>query len=256
MTNSPDHSRQTSSRPEATTNVARADEHLYTDEEFALILNKAAELQESRSSDAHYTLAQMQEIATQAGISASHVAAVAAGLRENREQNTHRLLGAQWRFRSEETIDGAVSDDVVGELIDIARREIGLQGRVTEAFGTVEWMGRDTLGATYVTVTRRDGRTTIGVLSAKTDAAALAGVLGITGAVLGSVGFGFALFATAGLAAPLAALAGTAGASGGSWLSMRLTWRRFARRYAERTTALSTTLISAARRAVEDGRTA
>lgn len=234
----------------------RVGEFLYTDEELALILNRAAELQEggARPSDARYTLAEIQEIAAGAGIAASHVASVAAGLRENRERSPHGLLGSPWRFRSEETIDGEVSDDVVGELIDLARRELGLQGRVNEALGAVEWTGRDNFGASYVTVTRRGGRTAIGVLSARTDAAAVTGVLGVTGAVLGSVGLGIALFATAGLVAPLAAVAGTVGATGSSWLSMRVIWRRFARRYAERTTALSAALNSAARRAVEEGR--
>jgi hypothetical protein len=234
----------------------RVGESLYTDEELALILNRAAELQEGgvRPSGGRYTLAEIQEIAAGAGIAASHVASVAAGLRENRERSAPGLLGAPWRFRSEETIDGEVSDDVVGELIELARREVGLQGRVTEALGAVEWNGRDSFGATYVTVTRRAGRTTIGVLSARTDAAAVTGVLGVTGAVLGSVGLGAALAVAGGLVAPLAIVAGTVGATGGSWLAMRTTWRRFARRYAESTTSLSAALISAARRAVEEGR--
>ncbi len=208
----------------------------------------------ARPSGARYTLAEIQEIAAGAGIAASHVAAVAAGLRENREGNAPGLLGAPWRFRSEESIDGEVSDDVVGELIDLARRESGLQGRVDEALGTVEWTGRDSFGSAHVTVARRGGRTTIAVLSARTDAAAVAGVLGMTGAVLGSVGFGVALAVTAGLAAPLAAVAGTVGATGGFWLSTRVGWRRYARRYAERTTELSAALVAAARRAVEEGR--
>ena len=233
----------------------RAGEVLYTDEELALILNRAAEMQEggARPSGARYTLAEIQEIAAGAGIAPSHVAAVAAGLRENREQSAG-LLGAPWRFRSEEAIDGEVSDDVVGELVDIARRELGIQGRINEALGTVEWTGRDNFGSTHVTVTRRGGRTTIGVLSARTDAAAVTGVLGVTGAVLGSLGLGFALAATAGLVAPLAAVAGVVGATSGSWLSTRVTWRRLARRYTDRTSELGAALVAAARRAVEEGR--
>ena len=256
MEKSPGPSRQTPARPDTAVNVVRAGESLYTDEELALILHKAAEMHDGgdRQSGARHTLAEIQEIAAGAGIAPSHVAAVAAALRENRKPNAHRFLGAPWRFRFDETIDGEVSDDVVGELIDLARRELGLQGGVTEALGMVEWMGRDSLGATYVTVTRRGGRTTIGVLTARTDAAAVAGALGVTGAIIGSVGLGAILVVTGSLAAPLAAVAGIAGATGGSWLTTRVSWRRFARRYAEGTTALSTTLVSAARRAVEEGR--
>ena len=157
----------------------RVGESLFSEKELALLLNRAAAMEEggAQSSGARYTLAEIQEIAAGAGIAPSRVAAGAAGLRENRERSAHRFLGGPWRFRSEETIDGEVSDDVVGELIDLARREVGLQGSVTEALGAVDWMGRDSFGATHVTATRRGGRTTIGVLSARTDAAAVAGVL-------------------------------------------------------------------------------
>ena len=236
----------------------RAGESLYTEEELALILNRAAEMQEGGTlpTGGRYTLAEIQEIAAGAGIAPSHIASVAAGLRDNRGRSAPGILGAPWRFRSEEWIDGEVSDDVVGELIDLTRREVGLQGSITEALGTVEWTGRDNFGVTHVTVARRGGRTTIVVSSRRTDAAALSGVLGTTAALLGSLGLGFALVATAGLAAPLAVVAGTVGASGTSWLSMRLTWRRHARRYAERNTALCAALAAAARRAVEDGRLA
>ena len=139
-------------------------------------------------------------------------------------------------------------------MIDLPRHDVGIQGQIHDALGTVEWIGRDAFGATYVIVMRRGRHTTIGVFSGRADAALVTGVLGATGALFGSVGLGIALVATSGLVAPLAAVAATVGATGSSWLSMRLTWRRFARRYAERTLALSTTLIAAARRAVEEGR--
>jgi len=256
LKNSPDPSRQLPTRPDTLASVGRAGEALYTEEELALILNRAAELQEGGAVGGRYTLAEIQEIAAGAGIAPSHVASVAAGLRETRERTASGFLGAPWRFRSEEWIDGEVSDDVVGELIELARREVGLQGSVTEALGTVEWKGRDNFGVTYVSIARRAGRTTITVSSRRSDAAALSGVLGVTGAVLGSLGLGFALAATAGLVAPLAAVGGLVGASGSSWLSMRLTWRRYAHRHAERTAALCTALAAEARHAVEQGRAA
>lgn len=127
MTNSPGSSRETPARPDTATSVARVGESLYTDEELALILNRAAELQEggARPSVGRYTLAEIQEIAAGAGIAPSNVAAVAAALRENRQQSSHQFLGAPWRFRSEETIDGELSDEVVAGLIDLARLELG-----------------------------------------------------------------------------------------------------------------------------------
>src|SRR5262245_6391208 len=250
----PSPSRQTPAHPDSSASGDRAVESLYSDEELALILNRAAELQDgrTRSGGGRYTLAEIQEIAAGAGIAPSHIAAVAAGLREDRARGANRFLGASWRFRFEETIEGEVSDDVVGELIDAARRELGLQGKVNEALGTVEWTGQDAFGSTHVAVARRGGRTTIRVFSARTDAAAVTGVLGATAAVLGSLGLGFALAATAGLVAPIAGAAGIVGGSGGSWLFMRATWRRYARRCAERTATLGAALVAAAKRAIEE----
>src|SRR4026207_245156 len=103
MKNSPDPSRPIPTRPEKGTSIVRAGESLYTDEELAVILNRAAELQDggARASGGRFTLAEIQEIAAGAGIAASHVATVAASVREDRERNTRGFLGAPWRFRSD-----------------------------------------------------------------------------------------------------------------------------------------------------------
>ncbi|HKP15080.1 MAG TPA: hypothetical protein VJT85_03420, partial [Gemmatimonadaceae bacterium] len=153
------------------TRPAPIGERRYTEEELALILNRAAERQEGvQSSAPRYTLAEIQEIAAGAGIAPEHVVSVATTLRDARAPRGG-LLGAPDRFRFEESIDGEVADDVVGELFDLVRRTLGLQGEVTEALGTLEWKGQDSLGWTYATVTRRGGQTTIAVVSARNDAA-------------------------------------------------------------------------------------
>ena len=105
-----------------------------------------------------------------------------------------------------------------------------------------------------MSITRRQGHTHIGILSARTDAAAVTGVLGGVGAVLGSIGLGAVLVATAGLAVPLAGIVGMLGATGGSWGAMRVTWRRYARGREERAADLCAELATAARQAVEEGR--
>lgn len=239
-------------KPTPTTSVG---ERRYTEEELALILNRAAERQEGvQSSAPRYTLADIQEIAAGAGITPEHVASVAAALHDERAPRGGRVLGAPQRFRFEESIDGEVADDVIGELFDVARRALGQQGQVTEALGTVEWKARDAFGWSYVTVARRAGRTTIAVLSTRTDSAMLAGTIGGLGAFFGSVGVAAALVGTVGLAAPLAVAAGMGIATGGSWASVRATWRRYAKRVVSRTEALGAALIAAARGAVEDGR--
>ena len=239
-------------KPTPTTSVG---ERRYTEEELALILNRAAERQEGvQASAPRYTLADIQEIAAGAGIAADHVASVAATLGDARAPSGGGVLGAPHRFRYEDSIDGEVADDVIGELFDIARRAIGEQGQVTEALGTVEWKARDPFGWSYVSVARRGGRTTIGVLSARSDAAVVAGTVGGLGAFFGSLALGAALVGIVSVAAPVAAAAGIGLAMGGAGVSTRVGWRRYARRVVTRTEALGAALVEAARSAVEDGR--
>lgn len=239
-------------KPTPTTSVG---ERRYTEEELALILNRAAERQEGvQASAPRYTLADIQEIAAGAGIAPDHVASVAAAIRDERVARGGAVLGAPHHFRFDESIEGEVADEVIGELFDIVRRSLGAQGEVTEALGTVEWKGQDAFGSTYVTVARRGGRTTIGVLSTRGDTAVVAWTVGGAGAFFGSLGIGMALVSTVGLAGPLAAIAGVGLASGAAWASTRAVWRRFARRVTGRTETLGSGLVAAARNAVEDGR--
>jgi len=232
-----------------------AGERRYTEEELALILNRAAERQEGMQPSApRYTLVEIQEIAAGAGIAPEHVANVAATIRDARAPQRGGVLGAPERFHFEESIDGEITDDVVGELLDLVRRDLGVQGSVTEALGSIEWKGQDVTGMTFVTVTRRGGRTTIGVLSARTDAAGVTWTLGGMGAIAGSAALATVLVAVVGMTGPAVGALAIAGGGSGAWLSARSFWKRFARRWSERTNALGTALVAAARRAVEEGR--
>jgi len=230
-------------------------ERRYTEEELALILNRAAERQEGVQANApRYTLADIQEIAAGAGIAPDHVASVAATLRDARAPVSGGVFGAPHRFRFEESIEGEVADEVIGELFDLVRRTVGQQGEVTEALGTIEWKAQDAFGHSYVTVGRRGGRTTIGILSTRNDSLALAGTAAGVGAFFGSIGVGAALVSTGVLAGPLAAIAGVALASGSAWAAVRTVWRRYAGGVVARTESLGSMLVAAARSALEEGR--
>ena len=92
---------------------AQIGERRYTEEELALILNRAAERQEGVQSGApRYTLAEIQEIAAGAGIAPEHVASVATTLRDgagDARRRTARRAGSlpvrgvdrrrRWRMR-------------------------------------------------------------------------------------------------------------------------------------------------------------
>jgi hypothetical protein len=243
-----DPSRPPSERSALTPTSALVGERRYTEEELALILNRAAERQEGvQASAPRYSLADIQEIAAGAGIAPDHVASVAMSLRDRSAPRERRFLGAPFSFRFDDTIAGELSDDVVAELLEIARRELGVQGQVVEALGTIEWKGQD-MGWTHVTVTRRGGQTQIGILSGRDEAVAASGAAGGLGTLFGSMTLAITLGGPVGLARPVAALAGIALATTGSWLAVRLAWHRYSRRSAERVSALGSALIEAARR--------
>jgi hypothetical protein len=241
----------------APTSVSPTSERRFTEEELALILERAAEQQEGvKGTAARYTLADIQEIAAGAGITPDQVASVAATLRDARVPRRGGVLGAPLGFRFEESIEGEIPDDVVAELFDIARRETGVLGNVSEALGQLEWKDQSADGWTHVSVTRRGGRTTVRVLSPRSDAAGAVGAMGVIGAVGASVGLAMTPV-IGGLATfnePLAGLAAIAGGTASAWLVVRAVWRRLAGKAERQTETLGTTLVEAARRAVDEGR--
>lgn len=244
--------------------TASLGERRYSEKELGLIFKRAAEMQEEvgatqesgARSDSGFTLAEMQQIASDVGIASRHVATAAAGLRSGGASQQHFLLGAPTRFRFEHTLDVEVSDDVIGEMIDVARRETGMQGQVQQVLGAVRWNSHcGSLGWNALAMTRRKGRTTICVLSARTDAAALYSVFGMVGGLLGTILVGATLSATAGVAVPAAALGGIVFGGGGAWLTVRSSWRRFAQRATERTNALGEKLAELTEQAINDQHT-
>ena len=243
-------------RSASTTGITPAGERRYTEEELALILNRAAERQEGvQASAPRYTLADIEEIAAGAGIARDHVASVALSLRDRPAPSGGGVLGAPLRFRFDHSIDGELSDDAVADLLELARRELGVQGEVVHALGAVEWMAEEGGGWTHVNIVRRGGRTSIGILATREEAAGVAWTVGGAGTVFGSMGSVLALGELTALGDPLTALGGIALGTGGAWLAVRALWRRFSRRSANRTDSLGSLLHDAARRAVEDGRT-
>jgi hypothetical protein len=175
----------------------------------------------------------IRQIAGEVGIERRHVESAALALNARRPSD-HPWLGAPWRFRFQETVDGELPNDTVAEIIDLARRETNMQGKVSQSLDSIEWVARESLGATFIEVTRRGGRTTITVLSARTDAAASVGIAGFVGAFFGAIGVSAALAASATLAVPAAIATGVVAAGGGAWLISRSAWRRIASRYSQR----------------------
>jgi len=227
------------------------DERRYTDEELAIILDRAAERQDGvQSGSERYTLAEIQEIAAGAGITPDHVASVAATLNREPSQLAAASDRAPTRLRFEESIDGEVTDPVLGEMLDLVRRDVGVQGKVSESFGTVEWTAQDTMGSSVVTIARRGGRTIVSVASVRAEGVPVLATLGGAGAFLSSIVVGFLLIHVGGLHGPPVAFGAiTAGATASAATTLTL-WRRGMRRASERTRELGAKLAEVARRSI------
>jgi hypothetical protein len=231
----------------------------YTEQQLVEILRRAAERQEGLTTepDGRFSLAEIQQIASEVGIAPAHVAAAASEVWQKAEPQTG-TLGAPTSFRFERWLDGEISESAIGDLFDVARREIGLQGQVNEALDTVEWRARGGLGGAVVSVARRGGRTKVTVHLARTDAAALVVSTSAVAGIGAAVGIGAAIGTAAASAGPLgiagAVAVSLAWAGAGSWVAMRAIWRRIARSWAPRTTALGTELVAIAQRAIDTER--
>src|SRR4029079_9563175 len=116
--------------------------------------------------------------------------------------------------------------------------------------GTLEWKGQSAMGWNFVTVARRAGRTTIGVMATRTDALAATVSVGGVGAVFGAIGIGTALVAGTSVAGRVALLTALAVGPSCAGLGVCAAWRRLALRSTKRTSMLSSTLAACARRAV------
>lgn len=230
----------------------------FTEQQLLEILKRAAdrETRASADSEGRFSLEEIQQIAAEVGIEPEHVADAAAELQEPPPVPGTGILGAPTVLRFERWIDGEVPTSAVGELIDIARQEVGVQGQVAQVLDSIEWRGRNALGTTFVAIVRRNGRTKISVHIARTDAAAIVAGGSCVGGVLATAGIATALATpAAGALAVVAAVVVSLGwASGGTVLAMRTIWRRSAKRWTARAHALGVEISSAAQRAIDAAR--
>ena len=203
----------------------------YSEKEMALILKRAAELQEGPDGPGiQRSLAEIQEIAAEAGIEPAFVAEAAAEL----ERPLPRVgwLGAPTRFHEERSVPGALSPNEIGELLDRARAELGLHGEVHQVFDGVEWRARSALGAAILTLGPRAGGTRIALTTERIDqAVAIAAgsvAIGLLSA-LGGVAIAINVTDNAVVASAIvagSAIAGTVVSARALWYGVAERWRR------------------------------
>ena len=116
----------------------------FNDEEVALIIKRAAELQQTEAiadeSTNALTLTEVEQIAKEAGIDPSLIRRAALTLDRPGEVNRPSpWVGAPTRLVFERVVDGEVSSDEYEALIDIVRRTLGDNGLPSVLGRTLAW---------------------------------------------------------------------------------------------------------------------
>ena len=220
-------------------------ERKFSDEEVALIIKRAAELQQTeqveQESSTALTLSEVEQIAREAGIDPLLIRRAAHGL--DRPAETSRKgswAGAPTRLVFERVIDGEISNDEFEPLVNEIRRTFGDNGMPSVIGRTLAWSSTPIGGRRRsrgrridVSVTTRAGVTSIRV---EEEMSSLAGALygGLVGGGAGgttgmSIGLGIGVLHSA----PLAALIWVAVAGGFFTLARTIFGRISAKREEE-----------------------
>ncbi|HEY2856048.1 MAG TPA: hypothetical protein VGJ18_24625 [Gemmatimonadaceae bacterium] len=216
----------------------------YSEKEMALILKRAAELQEgSDGPGVQRSLAQIQEIASEAGIEPAFVAEAAAEL----ERPVPRIgwLGAPTRFHEERSVPAVLSPNDIGDLLDRARSELGLHGEVHQVFDGVEWRARSALGAAILTIGSRTGGTRIALTTERIDQAVAIASGSVAIGLLSALG-GVAIAINVTNNAVVASAIVAASAIAGTVVSARALWHGVAERWRRKTRSVVEGLASRA----------
>ena len=221
-----------------------ADDRRYSDREVALILRRAAELQESvqeESASGGLTLGEIKGIGAAAGIDPELIAQAANALPPDEPQRGWWRPAAS-RFHFSETVDGELPKAAVGDLIEIARQETEEEGQVTQVLETIEWRAAFALSKTRLSLTPADGRTRIRVTVEADSVEGVTIAIGSAAGVLATLLVG----ATLSIDSLPEIMTLAAGGMVTTYGVLQLTWRTLARRAEERGRQLIERIVHAA----------
>jgi hypothetical protein len=206
----------------------------YGDKEVGLILKRAAELQrlepESAAGGSGLTLAELEEIAAEAGIDPRHLRRATedldAGAASLHREGAAHLLGAPLSIKFERTLTGEIPESEFERLVPEIQQAADDYGQPSLLGRTLTWQSTSphnerTLRTLRVVVSSQDGRTRIHI---EERLGQLAGVLfgGVLGGGGGGIGLGIGLGVGIGaLQSVLFAIAWPVGVIGGVYLLAR-----------------------------------
>lgn len=210
----------------------------FNEREVALILRKATEVRRGVPEPevgGGLTLAEVKEVATEAGIDPTRVDQAARGMLAPQVRSSMEIFtGTPIEVLYETEFDIELSEEDRADLVRQIRAVLSRHGVVGEQSGRVEWMDTDGLGGRYVTVSPFEGGTRLEVSGTFRNAAA--GAVGIGGVVtaVGAAG----VFAAVSVAGPIGWVIAPI-ALGGAVLIPRFTIGRVIRREKRRLSELT-----------------
>lgn len=222
----------------------------FTDQEVALVLQRAAELEEQRSlgttSARGLTLRELHEIAREVGLSAEVIDQAVTAVRAGIRPRGILLLGAPLTNKLVRGVPGRLDEEALQRLVRLIEEHVDATGTVTEALGTVRWTsvsrGHKFDRTTQISLSSTRDETQIQVVQRYPDG--LRAILHfLPGAWGGMLGAGVA--ASVGIA-PLAVIGATVGAAVVGAGIGRTIWQTIARRSEREVERISTHLVTAA----------
>lgn len=150
-------------------------ERRYTERETALILKLAAQLEEFAPADlvpSGHTIAEIERIATEAGIDPEAVQRAAAALSAEEPGTLERIIGGPTTFQLERTVGGDLDNRELDELVETIRWTLAKSGDVRELSDGIEWTHKTDEGPLIqAQIATRYGRTRIRLLGRYDDPA-------------------------------------------------------------------------------------
>ncbi len=171
------------------------DQRRFTDKEVREILKEAVETTPSRAlpRGEGVSLAELKAIGQEVGIDPSRLEDAARAVTREDRNRTHKILGGPTVLNFERKVEGEFDADDPTEMIACIRRIMGRQGEVRELHGSLEWSDKGESGERYVTLSSRDGTTTIRSSANLSQAATLtflpAGIIGSMASFIGLIMF-------------------------------------------------------------------
>ena len=187
------------------------DTRRYGDREIAKILKRASQMQRqspARPDPSGLTLAELEEIAIEAGIDPENLRLAAAEIGRAPEDSLEtRFLGAPLTQRLARTIPGELPPELFGSLVPLLQTESGVTGQASTVANTLTWASTSSgnhVRSLNVLVISETGETRI-QLEERSTQAAVGFHVGFS-----SGGLGFALPAGLGIGATAGVLPGVA----------------------------------------------